>query len=195
MKRSTLRASQRGATLFVGLLMLVLITMLSVSAIRLSTINNMVIGNEQFQMEAEDAAAYEIDRLLSSEAFLTANVATSRALPAFQSTGGGAGSTVEGTTYSVTIPTPNCKRYRYLKISELVDADGYVSGDDSACIGVSGGEITLVGTTTGSDNSLCASALWEIAANVQIPGTGANVNVFQGVEMRLDWSEAKDACE
>jgi Tfp pilus assembly protein PilX len=40
-----MRAKQRGATLLVGLIMLVLLTLLAVSAINISTVNLHITGN------------------------------------------------------------------------------------------------------------------------------------------------------
>lgn len=197
MRHSATLHSQRGITLFVGLVMLVLLTLLAVSAIRLSTINKLIVGNEQYQTEAEDAASYELDRIISSSDFLAVDLDTNRPLSAFQTVGSSEpGTLTDGNSYNVTIPTPVCRRYRYIKNSELIDSTGYpTSKANAACIGVTGDEIMLVTGSATSGNSLCAVALWELAANVEVAGTGANVSVQQGIEMRLKFTEAKDLCE
>lgn len=184
---------QRGAVLFVGLIMLILITLLAVSAIRLANTNLLVAGNEQFQKEAEDAANYHLDLALNSANFIDSNVATTADLPAFA----GAANTGTSTSYNVTVAPPICKRYRYIKKGELVNpVDNSVPVDNLPCFGGSSATgITIVSATALNDDSLCATSLWEMTANTELPGTGAKAQVVQGIEMRIDYAKAKDACE
>lgn len=56
---------QRGATLLVGLVMLVVLTLLVVSAIRVSSTNLKVVGNMQVKSEAVAAAQQAIEGILS----------------------------------------------------------------------------------------------------------------------------------
>ena len=60
------KQSQRGITLFVGLIMLVLITLMVTSAFTLSTTNLKSVGNMQAKDEAIAAANQAIEDLLSS---------------------------------------------------------------------------------------------------------------------------------
>lgn len=192
MIRKTRLGREQGAVLFVGLIMLVLITLLAVSAIRLANTSLLVVGNEQFQKEAEDAANYHLDLAINTNNITSLNVNRSAPLPAFV----GASASTD-TNYTVTIPPPTCKRYRYLKKSELVNADNSVPADNLACFGsTSGSGITLIVDASAlNDNSLCATSLWEMTASAELPGTGARAQVVQGIEMRIDYAEAKDACE
>jgi Tfp pilus assembly protein PilX len=59
-----MRAKQRGATLLVGLIMLVLLTLLSVSAINISTVNLHITGNMQAQVEAAAATQQAIEGII-----------------------------------------------------------------------------------------------------------------------------------
>ncbi|MCC4116823.1 hypothetical protein LLG90_15825 [Aromatoleum toluclasticum] len=173
--------------------MLILITLLAVSAIRMANTNLLVVGNEQFQKEAEDAANYHLDLALNSDSFTALNVDRSAPLPAFS----GAAATNE-TSYTVKIPPPVCKRYRYLKKGELVNpTNNSVPIENLPCFGSSSGSgLTIVlDAAQLNDNSLCATSLWEMTADVDLPGTGAKAQVVQGVEMRIDYAEAKDACK
>ena len=68
------RQSQRGITLFVGLIMLVLITLMVTSAFTLSTSNLKSVGNMQARDEAIAAANQAIEHVLSSP-FTTAPAA------------------------------------------------------------------------------------------------------------------------
>lgn len=60
------RYSQRGVTLVVGLIMLVLITLIVASAFTLSSSNLKSVGNMQVREEAIAAANHAIERLISS---------------------------------------------------------------------------------------------------------------------------------
>ena len=68
------KQSQRGITLFVGLIMLVLITLMVTSAFTLSTTNLKSVGNMQAKDEAIAAANQAIEQVLSSS-FTTAPTA------------------------------------------------------------------------------------------------------------------------
>lgn len=59
-----MRTKQRGATLLVGLIMLVLLTLLAVSAINISTVNLHITGNVQAQVEAAAAAQQAIEDVI-----------------------------------------------------------------------------------------------------------------------------------
>lgn len=195
------KVGQRGAVLFVGLIMLILITLIAVSAIRMAKTNMLIAGNEQFQMEAESAANYHLDQALNTEKFTdTQLLEDPNTLPAFAE--GSAAS--DSQKYTVTINDPanvetktKCKRYRYLKKSELVVAGNVVPMGNIACFGGTGGSgITMVVDAASlNDNSLCATSLWEMTAEVEVTDTGAKAQVVQGVEMRIDYAEAKSKCE
>lgn len=74
MKLVASKQSQRGITLFVGLIMLVLITLMVTSAFTLSTTNLKSVGNMQAKDEAIAAANQAIEQVLSSP-FTTAPTA------------------------------------------------------------------------------------------------------------------------
>jgi Tfp pilus assembly protein PilX len=89
---------QKGMTLVVGLIMLVVITLFVVSAIRLSTANLRTVGNMQARSEAAAASQRAIEDIMSSTAAFTApdDVASPVTVD------------VNSTEYSVEIPTPVC---------------------------------------------------------------------------------------
>lgn len=66
MNRTTLPHLQRGATLVVGLIMLVLITLMVTTAFMLSNTNLKAVGNMQFRDEAIAAANAAIETVLST---------------------------------------------------------------------------------------------------------------------------------
>lgn len=93
--------AQRGATLVVGLIMLVLITLMVTSAFMLSTGNLKAVGNMQFRSEAIAAANVVVEQVLSSP-FTTAPAAQAN-IPVDINN--------DGTDdYFVSIATPTCIR-------------------------------------------------------------------------------------
>ncbi len=64
-------AAQRGAALFVGLILLLVITILVVSSMNTSTVQLMMAGNKQFTESAFQAAETGIDRALLAGTFNT----------------------------------------------------------------------------------------------------------------------------
>jgi len=67
---------QNGATLIVALIMLVMMTILAVSAINLSTINLKIVGNMQSQKEMDAAAQEAIEQVMSQYTVFTSPAAT-----------------------------------------------------------------------------------------------------------------------
>jgi Tfp pilus assembly protein PilX len=65
MNQMTTPQKQRGVTLVIGLIMLVLITLMVISAFMLSNTNLKAVGNMQFRDEAIAAANVAIERSLA----------------------------------------------------------------------------------------------------------------------------------
>ena len=63
------RSSQRGVTLFVALVLLVMVTLLAVSSFRVSNTNLKVIASMQGKGEAQAAAQAAIEKVISNAAF------------------------------------------------------------------------------------------------------------------------------
>lgn len=68
MKRMTNPSRQHGATLIVGLIMLVLITLMMVTAFMMSSTNLKSVGNMQYRDESSAAANAAIEQVISSSA-------------------------------------------------------------------------------------------------------------------------------
>lgn len=85
---------QRGMTLIVSLVMLIMLTMFALSTMNLSNSNLKVVGNQQAQRAVEAAAQQAIERVVSGSAIFKAPVAQSL--------------TIDGFTVAVTAPT--CQR-------------------------------------------------------------------------------------
>ncbi len=184
---------QVGATLIVGLIMLILMTLIALSAFRLSNTNLKIVGNEQIRNEAESAAVYAFDAAANSPTFASATGATTTTV------------NVGMANYNVTISKPDCKRYRVIPKSELVTSSGglpAVAPNDVACFtGSSSSPLTIVNATSvaSEGDSLCAATLWELQASV-VPAasavnTGVMLNMAEGLEQRLTVPDAQTACQ
>lgn len=68
MKSSGFPKSQRGITLLVTMVMLVVLTLFVVSAVRIANVNLRITGNYQWQKEAEMLADSALEQLISSSA-------------------------------------------------------------------------------------------------------------------------------
>jgi len=94
------RRAQRGATLIVGLIMLVLLTLVATTAFMLSTGNLKAVGNMQFRNEAIAAANMAIEQVIGSP---FTNVPAAESIDVDINNDG----TPE---YAVAIATPACVR-------------------------------------------------------------------------------------
>ena len=93
--------AQRGVTLVVGLIMLLVLTLFAVSAIRLSSANLKTVGNMQARNEAAAAAQVAIEETMSNVTSFTAIPLVARPnVPV----------TINGTTYNVSVAAPVCVR-------------------------------------------------------------------------------------
>jgi len=150
--------SQRGATLVVGLIMLVLITLLVTSAFTLSTSGLKSVGNMQARDEAIAAGNRAIELVVSSP--FTASPTSQSIFVDLNN---------DGTTdYVVTLNTPTC-----------------VSASTIAGTIVPPSSISLGPTFSPATNNLYET-VWDLDANVADPkGSGVAVEVHQGVRVLL----------
>lgn len=168
MNRLTPLRRQRGVTLVVGLIMLVLITLVVTTGFMLSTTNLKAVGNMQFREEAIAAANVAIERVVSAD-FTLAPVESSEDIDIDQ----------DGTAdYTVDIsPAPQC--IKSIAIKSLPETDP----DFKNCV------IGALGTP------ICFETVWEITATVSPSGaaalTGARATVRQGISKRVNVTNAK----
>lgn len=187
---STARA-QQGATLLVGMIMLILITLITLTVYRVSTTHTQVVSNEQLRSEAVSAANVALDAFLSTEVTTWDQYeAAGKQLPInLGNLDGTAAATAN--TVSVAVRGLECRRARVIKNGELIkDAGGvkYVTPDDSFCFGGGGTPLTIVDTSaigSPNDDSLCANVLYEVTAETSDPKLlNARATITQGVEVR-----------
>jgi Tfp pilus assembly protein PilX len=160
MKKLILLTKQKGATLIVGLIMLVMITLLMVSAFTLSGNNLRAVGNMQYRNEAIAAANLAIEQTinLNYAAVDPANYPTLIDIDIDQD---------NAVDYTVTIPAPVCISARPAPVDLL----------------------TLSGVNANIQNSNDYLTLWEIRADAANASTGASVVARQGINKRLTLSE------
>jgi hypothetical protein len=198
MRKPSCARSQRGSTLLVVMIFLLIFGILASSAFRGSLTSAQAIGNMQWRNEAITAANDAIDRLLSTADFAT-NTATVTAnvnLAPFVLDANGDGVN----DISVTLPPvprdvgpdrpgPRCLRAEPIPTKDLdpaVAADVGCFGSGSAGssglgIGTAGG-----GTSTVLQSpSLCSNTEWTIQVRAVDAVTNTSVDVVQGVGVRV----------
>ena len=182
------RAKERGATLFMSLIFLVLLSLFAVSAFNSSTGGARIVSNTQVRQEVIAAAQKAIGDIVSSTAFSTAPALVGATPVLVDINGDGAAD------YTVTVtPQPKCYRTTVIKSTTLDPS----SASDLACIqsstvGGSGFDSPDSAVTAG--NSLCATTEWNIRAQVNDPKSNTKATLNQGVTVRALATDAASTC-
>lgn len=189
---------QRGATLIIALIMLVLLTLFAVSSFNTANTNLKVVGNMQQKTEALNAAQQAVETVVSTPLFIS-NPANAVPTPCGSAntlctdvTGDGVAdftTRIVGPDYPNPPHQPTCISVRLIKNQELNLANmedlGCASGQQSSAAGVAG-------AMTG--DSLCANTVWEIRAVSTSAHSGATATVTQGVGVRVSSDAAGTSC-
>jgi Tfp pilus assembly protein PilV len=192
------RQHTRGVTLIVVLIFLLLVTMLSISAIRASTGNLRVVQNMTLRQEAAGAAQAAIETVISTPAFQAASAAVASTVNV----------DVDGDNvndYAVTVtPADACSKIRALRNAELprnaatgLPTAAWIRCDSGQAGGAGGVGTGLIegGTTpTVTGASYCVETHWNVEAAVTDARTGASVVVDQGVAVPYSVGESQDRC-
>lgn len=164
------RVKQRGATLITALVMLVVLTLLVLSAIRSSTNNLRIAGNMQMQGEIVQAAQQTAEQIISFNFPANPQLAVSNASSA--TIGNASYTTAAQVVCTGSKPVPNnTPNIPPQCISSSTAAN-------TGIIFVSG--VTLTGT------SWCLAQQWDVRAQATDPRTGAQATVHQGVSLYVD---------
>ena len=189
---------QRGTTLIVALIMLMLMTLFAVSSFNTANTNLKIVGNMQQKSEALNATQQAIETVLSTTQFIS-NPANAVAAPCGTAntlctdvTGDGVAdftTTLIGPDYPAPPHQPTCVKVSPIKNSEL----DLAKPEDLGCaaaqqVGASG----VAGALTG--DSLCATTTWEIRARTVSSSSAATVTVTQGVGVRISADDAGTSC-
>lgn len=165
---------QKGITLVVSLIMMVVLTLLVVSAIRFGNINLKIAGNAQAEVEATAAAQVGIEKMLGAIS-AAAKIDTVPAQPAMNVSTG-------AVTYKVNVAKPVCVFSKNIETTEL---DPSKPGD-KLCF-----EAPDVDAPLGPDGkpvakpTACKDQQWDVAASLSDGPTGAKVSMLQGVSLRV----------
>jgi Tfp pilus assembly protein PilX len=170
---------QRGATLIVSLIMLVLITLLAVSSYTLGKSNLQIVGNMQQRNQAFAAADAAVATVISSTQF---TATPTNAIPA--PCNGVANTTCadvngSGVTGVKVLVTPSCDSIQPIPVSQL----DFSKPNDAGCLVGSAQDFGVSGAA--NNNSMCSNSLWDIQASATDQLTGANYVVDQGVAVRV----------
>jgi type II secretory pathway pseudopilin PulG len=180
---------QRGMTLVITLLFMMLISMLAITGFNSSTTNVRITGNMMHRQEAMSAAQSVIEETISGSQFTTDPVAVAAAPYDVDIDGDGAPD-----WQARLSPAPTCQRVQIIRVDEL-DPD---VATDMACMAssvatFSGIDEAAMATTAGE--SLCATTEWNVRATVDDARTGARVALNQGIGVRIPKTEANDFCK
>lgn len=168
-------SNQRGLTLIVSLIMLVVLTLIVVSAVRFGNINLRIAGNAQAEAEALAAAQVVLESAVA-EIDAATNINDIVARPAVaQSTG--------GATYTVAITAPACTVTRTINNTELNEANP----NDKICFAPPGATPIIDENGNLVQASLnCKDQVWEVQASVANDSkSSVKLSVTQGVAVRV----------
>lgn len=165
---------QEGMTLVVALVMLVVLTLLVVSAIRFGNINLRIAGNVQSEAEAAAAAQIGLERMvknINGAANISSLVGETNAI----STG--------GATYTVTVTKPACIFSKPINNADLdpgkaTDLPCFESNDTEKLV-------TAKDALTTAPTA-CKDQQWDVTAGVDDnQRSGAKTSMLQGVSVRV----------
>lgn len=185
MNTAHLPARQRGATLLIGLIMLVLLTLLATTSFHLGKGNLQIVGNMQSRSENVASAKSALEETISSTNFATTPTAALSGganVKTYDVNGDG--------TADVTVtltPQPCIKKSQVIKNSQL-DLN---KADDFGCLVGASQSMGIAGAVTG--DSLCADTTWEITAVATDSVTQARATVVQGVALRVSADSGTNA--
>lgn len=192
--------SQRGATLIVVMILLLVFAVMTAAAFRGSLTSAQAIGNMQWRNEAIAAANDAIDRLLSTPDFAINSATVTQAVKAapftLDANGDGVTDITVGfpdvTIDGVTRAGPRCMRAAPIpsgKLDANAAADiGCFSSNKSEFAGLevaAGAGAGAGGAPVAQQPSLCSNTEWSITVRAVDAVTNTQVNVVQGVGVRV----------
>jgi len=177
----SLRSCQRGITMILVMVMLVLLTLLAITTFNLGTSSLQIVGNFQHRSEALAAAQEAIEQALSTTRLIT-NPSSIFLTPCTVANTLCVDVNGDGTNdISVRlIPQPTCVKAQSVPNAQL----NFANAEDLACsVGPAQGTFGISGVPTGA--SQCTDSIWEARAEATDLKTSANVAVTEGVAVRV----------
>ena len=161
MRRPSFHRGQRGVTLLVTLVMLVVLTLFVVSAIRLANVNLRITGNFQWQKQMEMQADSALEQIISNAAnFTSGGVQAGNA--------GDQNICTDGTVMAAGVSCPATN-----------PTIGTVSMPRCTANATAAGYTKKVGELAPDDND------WIMKATMTDPFSGAKVTIYRGVTVRM----------
>jgi Tfp pilus assembly protein PilX len=175
---------ERGATLIVSLIMLLLITLLAVSSFVLGKGNLQIVGNMQQRNQAFSAAQGAVAAVISSTQFTATpgNAIPANAVPAYCMAA--ANTTCTGVNgdnnpdINVTV-TPTCDSIQPILVTQL----DFTDPNDAGCLVGASQDFGVAGGS--NNNSMCSNSVWDVTASATDQMSGANYVVDQGIAVRV----------
>lgn len=173
---SLMKHKQRGATLLVGMVMLVVLTLLVIFAIRSGNTNVRIAGNMQAQVEVGAATQQAIEQVIEQIKLPATDISQIKAQTLTVAVG--------NTIYSVNVKAMSDKCMVEVPVlnadlnpSNPNDVPCFESPDEDKAIKADGKLTTKP--------SACKSQQWEIEAGVADTNTGTAVTQVQGISIRV----------
>lgn len=181
--------TQRGITMLITMILLVLLTMVLITSFNISKTNLAVVGNMQHKNEVVSAAQQAIEEAISTTR-LTESPDGVFLAPCdgpnsmcFDSNGDG--------TNDITVrlePQPTCVYSKNIKNTDL----DLGQPTDLVCATGTQQSFGVAGSVTG--DSRCADSVWDVNAQAIDEATGARVEVAQGVGVRVLVEDIETDC-
>jgi len=208
-RRGATARAQRGITLFVALIFLLIFAVMAAAALNSTLTSGQAIGNMQWRNESIAAANDAIDQVLSSTDFVTNTknfTAQVNATPYRVDINGDGVNDIAVTFPAVSIEGgpavagPQCLRYSSVPLMKL----NPTAPNDIGCFGSSAatnsglGSAAATGTGTNAltaGQSICANTEWVVPVRAADAVTNTSVDVMQGVGVRVFISDAMNSCE
>jgi PilX N-terminal len=177
MKTSPSRASQRGFTLVMTLIFLVIFMLFAISMVSSSMINTKVAANQQYRLEAGTVAQQGIEQVMS-QPFIRVPITTTTLVPV----------DVNGDTYTdftAQVAPPVCLDSKVIANATLL------MGDVCKVPNNPNGNLTLPGPASSvspppAAPSMCSATQWDIQSAVADPNnTAVAVTVHQGASIQV----------
>lgn len=181
---------QRGATLLVALILLVLMTLIAVTSFKLSSGSLLTVGNMQQREEALTAANAAIETAVSSPRVFRVPTDVFGSPPGQPPNTWYTDSNGDGVN-DVTVrldPAPTCVKVRAVPNKSLNLGDP----DQLACTVGNRQSFGIEASVSG--DSLCADSLWQIVAVAADHVTRARATVVTGVNVRIPVDDTPTFC-
>lgn len=180
---------QRGATLLVSLIFLVLMTLFALTAFNMGKTSLQAVGNMQQRNQTLVVAQEAINDAISSTKFIDtpAAVLSNNSNELKVDINGDGTNDVE-----VKVKQPTCIKSQILKTAVLLK-DAAPKDEDLLCTQGQAQNFGVQGVASG--DSLCAEGLWELEATAKDLVSDVTVTVTQGVGVRVAATDLDATCK